>query len=299
MKRRDFLVSLGSASAALGLPLSISSCGSPTPSSGGGSQAATINWWHIQTGDPGKSNWQNLANQYMKAHPNVSIKITLLENEAFKSKLTTVMQSGDPPDLFHSWGGGILFNFAKAGLVQDLTSALQGDWGNSFNQSALNVYGTDGKNYGVPWDMGAVGFWYNKTIFSKAGITQLPTTWSEFLQLVQKLKAMGITPIALGEKDKWPGHFWWVYLAVRTGGKAAFDKAYSRSGSFADPPFVQAGQHLRELIALDPFQKGALGATYNDEITAMQNGKGVMELMGQWAPSNDLGSPPVKNPPDL
>ena len=57
----------------------------------------TIEWWHISTLDPGKTLWQNLANQYMAAHPNVTIHITILENEAFKTKLTSVMQGGTPP----------------------------------------------------------------------------------------------------------------------------------------------------------------------------------------------------------
>src|SRR5262249_50942882 len=159
-----FLASMGAAGAALSLPSLLAACGNSSTSSSGGN--ATINWWHISTTDPGKSYWQSLANQYTKDHPNVKINITILENDAFKTKLTTVMQSGSPPDLFHSWGGGVLFQYAKAGLVQDLTSPLQGDWGSSFNTAALNVYGQDGHFYGVPWDMGAVGFWYNKTLFS-------------------------------------------------------------------------------------------------------------------------------------
>ena len=60
----------------------------------------TINWWHISTKDPGLSLWQKFATEYMAAHPNVTINITVLENEAFKTKLTTVMQSGTPPDIF-------------------------------------------------------------------------------------------------------------------------------------------------------------------------------------------------------
>src|SRR5436190_1495860 len=148
------------------LTLVLTACG------GGGTtpttpSKVTVNWWHISTTDPGKTDLQNIANQYMKAHPNVIIKITILENDAFKSKLTTVMQSGKPPDLFHSWGGGVMAQYAEAGLLKDITPQLQGDWGNSFNQSALNVYGANGKYYGVPWDMGAVGFWYNKAIFTK------------------------------------------------------------------------------------------------------------------------------------
>jgi len=133
--------------------------------------------------------------------------------------------------------------------------------------------------------MGAVGFWYNKDLFAQAGIEATPTTWTEFLDDVKKLKAAGITPIALGEGDKWPGAFYWEYLAVRIGGKAAFDAAYSRKGAFTDEPFVQAGEKLQELIALEPFQDGFLGASWPDEQVVMATSKAAMDLMGQWAPS--------------
>ncbi len=244
-------------------------------------------WWHIQTAETEKALWQRLADEYMAAHPNVTIEITVMENEAFKAKMTTVMQSGNPPDLFQSWGGGVMNEYAKAGLLKDITSYLDADggaWRATFSPGALGVYSFEGKNYGVPRDMGMVGFWYNKDLFAQAGIQEPPKTWTELLDVVKKLKAAGITPIALGEGDKWPGAFWWEYLAVRIGGKAAFDAAYSRKGSFTDAPFVEAGKKLQELIALEPFQEGFLGATWGDEATLMGNGKAAMDLMGQWAP---------------
>ncbi|GHO76822.1 ABC transporter substrate-binding protein [Ktedonobacter sp. SOSP1-85] len=299
MKRREFLTSVGAAGAALSFPSLLSACGS-SPSSGGNGKA-TINWWHIATGDPGKSFYQNLAKQYTKDHPNVKINITVLENQAFKQKLTTVMQSGSPPDLFHTWGGGVLFQYAKAGLVQDIGSYFQDDWGKSFDQGVLNsVYSDGGKYYAVPVDNGAIAFWYNKALFAKAGITKTPTTWTEFLETIKTLKAAGITPIGLGEKEQWPGMFYWAYLATRIGGKDAFQKAYSRNGgSFADAPFVQAGQKLQELVALQPFQKGYLGATYSDEQSTIGNSHAAMELMGQWAPANDKGVATDKKGPDF
>jgi raffinose/stachyose/melibiose transport system substrate-binding protein len=257
--------------------------------------------WHLNTADPGKSFFQNLANQYHKAHPNVQFKITILENASYKQKLTTVMQSGSPPDLFGTWGGGVLFQYANAGLVQDISSYLHGSWGSSFDQSVLNsIYSQNGKYYAVPTDNGAVVFWYNKALFTKAGITTPPTTWTEFLQTVKKLQAAGITPLALGEGEKWPGMYYWAYLCTRIGGKAAFQKAYSRSGgSFTDPPFVEAGQRLQELAALNPFQKGFLGSTYPNEGTVMGNDHAAMELMGQWAPAVDQGAATNKKGPDL
>lgn len=250
-----------------------------------GTGATKITWWHITTTEPGHSNWQKLANDYAKAHPDVSIEITVLENEAFKQKLATAMQSGSPPDIFQSWGGGVLKQYADAGLVQDLTPAMQENgWGASFQPGPLSLYNFDGKTYGVPWDAGMVGFWYNKALFQKAGIAKPPATWAELLDAVKKLKAANITPIAVGEGDKWPGHFWWVYLAVREGGSAAFNKAYTREGTFADKPFVEAGARLKELIDLQPFQNGFLGANYGNEQVLMANGQAAMELMGQWAP---------------
>jgi len=245
----------------------------------------TITWWHIQVADDQKALWQQMADEYMAAHPNVTIEITVLENEAFKTKLTTVMQSGNPPDIFQSWGGGTMNEYANAGLLKDITADLEKDgWKDTFSPGALGVYSYQGKYYGVPRDMGAVGFWYNKDLFAQAGIEAPPATWTELLEDVKKLKDAGITPIALGEGDKWPGAFWWEYLAVRIGGKPAFDAAYSRQGAFTDAPFVEAGKKLQELIALEPFQDGFLGSSWPDEQVVMATSKGAMDLMGQWAP---------------
>ncbi len=250
-------------------------------------EPVTITWWHITTKDPGLSDWQKMADDYMAEHPNVTIEITVLENEAFKTKLTTVMQSGDPPDIFQSWGGGTFNQQVEAGLLKDITADLDADsaWRDSFAPGALGVYSYEGKNYGVPWDMGIVGFWYNKALFEQAGIDAPPETWTEFLEDVQTLKDAGITPISIGEGDKWPGMHFWNYLATRICGQAGFEAALNQTGSFTDPCFVEAGEKLQELVALEPFQEGFLGAVHDDMQATFGNGKSAMELSGQWAPS--------------
>jgi raffinose/stachyose/melibiose transport system substrate-binding protein len=257
----------------------------PTP---GPEEKVVINWWHISTVEKDMAMWQELADAYMAENPNVQIEITVLENDAFKTRLTTAMQAGDPPDLFQSWGGGVLYAYSEAGLVRNINPELEGEWRDSIAaQSALNLYCDDNGCYGVPWNWGAVGMFYNKEAFTTAGLDpeNPPATWTEFLDAVDKLQAAGITPIALGEKEKWPGHFWWVYLAIRNGGKDAFEAAYNRTGSFADEPFVKAGQDLQQLIDRNPFPEGYLGFAYGDQAGYMGNGKAGMELMGQWAPN--------------
>jgi raffinose/stachyose/melibiose transport system substrate-binding protein len=254
-----------------------------------GEQAAgpvEVDFWHLDSSDEHSPVWQGLADAYTKLHPNVTFKITVLENEIFKSKISTVVQSGKPPHIFRSWGGGVMNSFAEAGMLKDITDQVKNSWDSKIGEGAVGVYSYKGKTYGLPYDMGCVALWYNKDLLKKVGYDAFPTTWKDLLELVKKLKAAGITPIALGEGDKWPGHFWWVYLAVRIGGKPAFDKAYSGEGSFADPTWVKAGELLKELIALQPFQKGFLAAGYgSDQAALMGNGQAAMELMGQWAPS--------------
>src|SRR5215212_3978296 len=255
-------------------------------------EQVTVTWWHITTKDPGLSDWQKMADDYMAAHPNVTIEITVLENEAFKTKLTTVMQSGDPPDIFQSWGGGGFNQQVEAGLLKDITADLEADaaWKDSFAPGALGVYSYQGKNYGVPWDMGMVGFWYNKDLFEQAGIDAHPAAWTEFLDAVQKLKDAGITPISIGEGDKWPGMHFWNYLATRLCGQEKFEAAMARTGSFTDPCFVEAGTKLQELVALEPFQDGFLGATHDEMQATFGNGQAAMELSGQWAPSTQAAN---------
>jgi raffinose/stachyose/melibiose transport system substrate-binding protein len=276
----------------------VAACGGDDNSSSGGSSSGsstkaasskpvTINWWHIANNDPLKTIWKNAAAQYTATHPNVKIKITVLENEAFKAKLTTNMQAGKPPDVFQSWGGGTLKEQADAGLVKDLTEPTK-SWIGNLNQAGVGLYKIDGKQYGVPYNLGLVGVWYNKKLFKKAGIDGPPSTWDEFLGDIQKLKSAGITPIAVGEKDKWPGMFWWANLSLRIAGKDAMAKAATDGNTFTQPGFVEAGKQLKRLIDLKPFQPGYLAAPWDGaggEASTVGNGRAAMDLMGQWAPS--------------
>jgi raffinose/stachyose/melibiose transport system substrate-binding protein len=244
---------------------------------------STINWWHITTGEPGKSIFQGIADTYQASHPWVTIKITVLENEAFKTKLDTSLQSGDVPDLFQSWGGGKMAEQADAGDLKDITSMIT-DWKDTINAGAMGIYAYNGKQYGVPWDMGMIGFWYNKDAFSKAGISAPPTTWTDFLADVQKLKASGIAPLAIAGKDMWPSMHLWTYLILRMAGYDALQQMIQNKDWNTDA-CKAAGDQVVALNALNPYQDGYKSATYDNEAAAVGNGKAAMELMGQWAPA--------------
>ena len=255
----------------------------PTEAASEAMAPVEFDWWHITTGDPGKTDFENIAKAYMAEHPNVKINITVQDNEAFKTKLATSMQAGDVPDLFQSWGGGVMAQQADAGLLKDITADVA-SWASTINPGAMSIYQYNGKQYGIPWDMGMIGFWYNKALFEQAGITAPPATWDEYLAAVGKLKDAGITPLAIAGKDMWPSMHLWTYLVLRNGGGEALAQMV-QSGDWNTDACKKAGEDVVALNALNPYQDGFKGATYNNEAAEVGNGKAAMELMGQWAPS--------------
>ncbi len=247
-----------------------------------------IDWWHIGTQAGQTAFFQTIADEYMAANPDTKINVVVLENEAFKQRLAAMMQAGAPPDIFQGWGGGVLNAYADGGLLGDISADFTGEWRDSITAATVvdSLFSRDGAVYGIPWNWGGVGIFYNKDLFSQAGLDpeNPPATWDEFVAAIETLQAAGITPLTVGQRDRWPGHFWWTYFAIREGGQEAFDAAASREGSFADPAFVQAGQDLLDLIARNPFPEGYLGFSYGDSASVFGNGEAAMELMGQWHP---------------
>ncbi len=132
-----------------------SAAASTAPSEPASAAAGPVefDWWHITTGDPGKADFQAIADAYTAAHPNVKINITVLENEAFKTKLATSIQSGDVPDLFQSWGGGTMAAQADAGALKDITADVA-SWASTVNPGAMSIYRTTASSTAFPGTWG-------------------------------------------------------------------------------------------------------------------------------------------------
>jgi len=133
--------------------------------------------YDLHTTDPGLTFIKDVTAKWMADHPNVQVNITTLENEALKDKIAAEMQSGNPPDLFQSWGGGVLSQQVAAGMAQPIDAAIA-DIADTINPGAMSLFQSGGKQYGLPYNFGLVGFWYNKDLFGQAGITAPPTTWA-------------------------------------------------------------------------------------------------------------------------
>jgi len=227
----------------------------------------------------------SIAEEFMAANPDIVVELPFLENEAFKAKLTTLLQSADAPDAFHSWGGGVFYEQAAAGVLRPVEDVLTQEAKDNQGTAGVSAFtAPDGHVYGVARDVSEVVLWYNKTLFEQAGVDPASMeTWDGFLAGVQAFKDAGITPIAIGAKDKWPAHFWWSKLVVRLAGQEGFEAAARGEGDgFAGEDFVKAGEYFLELSALDPWQQGFMAAGYGDASGLFGDGNAAMHLMGDW-----------------
>ncbi|WP_237746906.1 extracellular solute-binding protein [Geobacillus vulcani] len=240
----------------------------------------TLTVWHIETG-AAETALKNAAKRFEEKHPGVTVKLVRYENDPYKTKLSVAMGAGNPPDVFHSWGGGWLKNFVDAGQVVDITNKIDKD---NYLEAAITPATYDGKIYGVPVGMDIVPVWYNKEIFSKYNLKE-PQTYDEFLEIVKTLKSKGIIPLALANKTKWTGSFYMMYLAERIGGKDLFKEAFERTGrGFDDEAYVQAAKEIQKLVKMGAFPEGVNGLNYDtgQSRQLMYTGKAAMTIDGTW-----------------
>lgn len=244
----------------------------------------TVKWLDIEQNPNILAAWEQVAADYVAANPDTTIEMQFLENEAFKAKLTTILQSDDRPHIFYSWGGGVYHAQAEAGVLRDITPFMEGEWADTLSPAGVDAFTYEGVVNGAPMLVSQVGFWYNKELVAQAGVDpEAIETWDDLLAAVQKLKDAGITPMAAGGADKWPLHFYWTLLAMREGGKPAFEAAISGEGDgFASETYVRAGELFQQLTSLEPFQDGYLSYTYQQASGLFGDGRAALHLMGNW-----------------
>jgi raffinose/stachyose/melibiose transport system substrate-binding protein len=255
--------------AATGLTLAVGTAAADT----------TVKWLHIEVNPAQVKIWDEVARAYEAAHPGVKVEMQFLENEAYKAKLPTILQSKDRPHVIYSWAGGVLKAQIEAGVLEDITDQVKG-YSDTITPAALAAFTQNGHVYGLPIALSQVGFLYNKELLAKANVDAAKIkTWDDLLGAVKALKAAGVTPIVVGGADKWPLHFYWTHLAVRSGGRAAFDAALrGDNGGFEGETFQKSGALFKQLVDLQPFQNGFLGFKNPQSVGYFGDGKAAMTL---------------------
>ncbi|GGH91748.1 ABC transporter substrate-binding protein [Arthrobacter liuii] len=286
----------GAAILALG-SIALSACGGPSGNSSDGKVSMTL--WENSTTGPGLEFWKTAVADFEKANPNVTINVQAIQNEDLDGKLQTALNSGDAPDIFMQRGGGKMTAMVQAGQLMDLTDKVSPETKKVISSGSFKAETYQDKVWAMPIAVLPGGLFYSQDIFKTANITNAPATISDLQSDVEKLKASGVAPVALGAKDAWPAAMWFYWFALRECDAGTMQKT-ADSKDFSDPCWLKAAQDLQGFADKKPFNDGFLttsaqqGAGSSAGLVA--NHKAAMELMGAWDPGVIASLTPDKKP---
>ncbi len=228
--------------------------------------------------------YEGIAEAFEAANPGVDIVIEFQDDESFKTRLPTLLQSDAKPDIFFSWGGGVFYEQAKAGVLADIGGMMSPECNAAHSDAALGAFAYEGVQHGMAMYAAEVVVWYNKDLAAQAGVdVEAIETWDQFLAAVETAKAAGVTPIVVGGQDKWPVHFIYSMLALRIAGADGIAAAAAgENGGFGNEAFVRVGEEMVRLAEMEPFQPGFMSAGYGQAAGLFGDGEGMFHVMGNW-----------------
>jgi raffinose/stachyose/melibiose transport system substrate-binding protein len=292
------------------LALSLAACGNAgtTNNTAGGSPAATassptnaaqkqvtITFQNIYP-DPSTPSYKilhKIVSDYEAANPNIHIELDTLNTDQQKIKLKTQAASREIPDITIVNPAAQMKPFVDAKLLAPLNDVLdKNGLKDTFQSGLLDYYSTSGNVYALPDGNNIEVVYYNKDLFTQAGIKDTPKTFDELITDVKALKTKGITPFAIGEKDSWTGSFMFMNVLLRTNNGPGFlQDVVDKKKTFNSPAFTEAVDRFQDLVQAGAFEEGATAVDANAGGNMFRTGKAAMYMIGTWETgANDTSS---------
>ncbi|MBP1966625.1 ABC transporter substrate-binding protein [Paenibacillus aceris] len=240
-------------------------------------QGGTLTLWMFNTDIYLKPAAEEVAKEM-----NIKLNYEFINPERYKTKIKVAVSANELPDVFAQYLGKsereIILNANVAAPLNDVftSSGLE----SKFDKGSL-VKEADGSIYSVPYrpEQSQVVV-YNKKLMASLGI-QPPKTWDELLAVIQTANRKGVTPIALGGKDRWPGDIIYNTLVLREDPNA-FNRALNHEIKFTEKPFVDAADKVIQLVQANAFQPGYLNQSDLEARDLFYKGKALMICNGSW-----------------
>ena len=241
-------------------------------------KAEVIHWW---TSGGEAAAIKEFANAYTKAGGTwVDTPIAGGGGAQARTVMANRTMGGDPPTAAQYNYGRQYEEIIKEGLLNNLDDvAAKGNWDKLLPEKIKNAVKVNGHYYAVPVNLHNENWvWYNKAVLAKAGAKE-PTTLDEMFAAMDKVKASGVTPLALGGQG-WQEGITFRGVLLATGGLDLYNKTYKDKDA-STPGFRKAVETFKKLKAyVDP---GSPGRDWNLATGMVIEGKAAFQMMGDWA----------------
>ncbi|MCB1498819.1 MAG: extracellular solute-binding protein [Bauldia sp.] len=236
-----------------------------------------------------KEAFEAVLEGFKAENPDITVTWNEFDHEGYKSAIRNFL-TADPPDVAAWYAGNRMAPFVNSGLFMDVSDVWAENGLNDTLKSASASMTIDGKKWGVPYTYYQWGVYYRKDIFEQNGIA-VPKTWAEFVAACEKLKAAGITPIAIGTKALWPTGGWFDYLDLRVNGYEFHMDLTAGKIPYTDPRVKAVFEKWGELVTPGYFLENHAALDWQDAMPQIVQGKAAMYLMGNFivAPLKEAG----------
>jgi multiple sugar transport system substrate-binding protein len=207
----------------------------------------------------------------------VDVKVNTVSHNAFQEQINSYLQ-GRPDDVFTWFAGYRMQFFAQRGLatpIDDVWKTLEPQFSPALRAASK---GLDGHYYFVPIYNYPWAVHYKRDLWKQKGY-KVPKTWDQFIALARKMKADG-NPIGFSDKDGWPAMGTFDYINMRVNGYDFHVRLMAGKESWESARVKAVFNTWRQLMP--HYQPAALGRTWQETGTDLQNGKTGMLLLGTF-----------------
>lgn len=269
-------------------------CSSGTKGDGGGDEASITIWHNFSGEDLRAQSVQQIIEDFKENHPDIKVDAQAIPVDAYRERIGTVAASKELPDIFFGYPGSFTDEYYEGGLIQPISELFDEhpEWKDGFLEGAFDPYTFDDGVYSAPLAISATSFlYYNKDKFEENNI-DIPTTWTELHEVIDQFNDLGVTPIALGNKEPWVAQSTtFGAIADRVTGTEWFEKAAAQDGaSFTDDEFIEALSYFKDLVDKDAYQEGANGIDNTQAEQYFAQGNAAMIINGSWTVSGLAGT---------
>ena len=234
----------------------------------------TITYTNFISNDGNEENLQKIVDAFQDANPNITVEVTTLPYGDYGTALQTDLAAGTVSDVFDIEYSNYASYQANGVLAQiEVTNP------ESYRQSLLEAYSTDGSSYALPSSFSDVVLYYNADLFDAAGL-DYPTndwTWAD-----EKAAAEALTDQAAGQwGDHQPVSFYEYYKALAQNG-GEFLNADKTAVAFNSPEGIEAAEWLvnKSGSVMPTIEQGQGSADFDTNL--FKDGKLGMLHTGIW-----------------
>ncbi|MBY5565557.1 ABC transporter substrate-binding protein [Rhizobium leguminosarum] len=202
--------------------------------------------------------------------------------DAAMTALKAMVAAGTYPTASQMLGYTVL-DYAGAGVMGDLTETAKKEGWDKSVPAALQKFSVyDGKWVAAPVNVHSVNWlWINKAVMDKIGGTE-PKTFDDLIALLDKAKAAGVIPLALGGQN-WQEATMFDSIVLSTGGPEFYKKAFNDldDESLKSDTMKKSFDNLATIIKyVDP---NFSGRDWNLATAMVIKGDALVQVMGDWA----------------